>query len=473
MMNMTIMEVAQAAGGIIVCDRSTDLNRKITCGVIDSRQVEEGGCFFAVPGERVDGHKFISQVFEKGAAVVVTEKEPEQVEKETGVDCSGWGPYILVENTLQALKDVAERYRQSLTIPVVGITGSVGKTSTKEFIASVLSEKFQVLKTEGNFNNEIGVPLTLLRIRPETELAVVEMGISDFGEMHRLSKMARPNVCVMTNIGQCHLENLKTRDGILQAKSEIFDFMDPQGSICLNGEDDKLSGVTEVKGIKPVFFGLGGNDAEEVFAEEIISHGLFGSEATLNIAGEKVKVNVPLPGNHMVLNAAAAACVAKRFGLTSREIAAGIAKITSVSGRNNLIREEKYTLIDDCYNANPGSMQAALDLLSLADTEKVAILGDMFELGENSDALHAGVGRYAVIKPVDRLICIGENSIHMYEEACEFASHTPQIVHFPNLEAFFQVLEESREEYIPDGSTVLIKASHGMQFTKIVEYLRK
>ena len=203
MMNMTIMEVAQAAGGIIVCDRSTDLNKKITCGVIDSRQVEEGGCFFAVPGERVDGHKFISQVFEKGAAVVVTEKEPEQVEKETGVDCSGWGPYILVENTLQALKDVAERYRQSLTIPVVGITGSVGKTSTKEFIASVLSEKFQVLKTEGNFNNEIGVPLTLLRIRPETELAVVEMGISDFGEMHRLSQMVRPNVCVMTNIGQC------------------------------------------------------------------------------------------------------------------------------------------------------------------------------------------------------------------------------------------------------------------------------
>lgn len=472
MMNLTIGEVAQACGGKLFCPDEAILNQNISCGVIDSRQIEEKGLFFAVPGERVDGHKFISQVFGKGAAAAVTEKTPEQVAQETGTDCSDWGCYILVENSLQALKQVAEYYRQKTGAPVVGITGSVGKTSTKEFIAGVLAEKNKVLKTEGNFNNEIGVPLTLLRIRPETEIAVVEMGISDFGEMHRLSQMARPNVCVMTNIGQCHLENLKTRDGILKAKSEIFDFMDPEGCICLNGEDDKLIGVSEVKGIKPRFFGLGGNDGQEVYAENIVSHGLFGSECTLHIGQESVQVNVPLPGRHMVLNAAAAACVGKYFGMTPEEIAAGISKITPVSGRNNLIRLEQYTLIDDCYNANPASMRAALDLLAMADTEKVAILGDMFELGETSDALHAGVGRYAAEKGVDRLICIGENSQHMYEEACEYATVTRQIVHFPTLEAFFAAMDTERKEYIPDGSTVLIKASHGMQFTKILEYLK-
>lgn len=176
----------------------------------------------------------------------MVQKTPKQVEAEQGVPAACWGAYILVEDTLQALKDIAEYYRSLLTIPIVGITGSVGKTSTKEFIAGVLSEKYQVLKTEGNFNNEIGVPLTLLRIRPEHEAAVVEMGISDFGEMHRLSKMVRPTVCVITNIGQCHLENLKTRDGILKAKTEIFDYMSENGEVCLNGEDDKLSTIESV-----------------------------------------------------------------------------------------------------------------------------------------------------------------------------------------------------------------------------------
>lgn len=278
MMQLTLLEAAEACGGKLVCRVEEDAVRCISCAVTDSRQVQADGLFFAVCGERVDGHRFISQVFAKGAAAVVTQKTPAQVQEESGEDCSAWGSYILVEDTLQALKAIAECYRIKVGIPVVGITGSVGKTSTKEFIAGVLSERFCVLKTEGNFNNEIGVPLTLLRIRPEHELAVVEMGISDFGEMHRLSKMARPNVCVMTNIGQCHMEQLKTRDGILKAKSEIFDYMASDGEIVLNGEDDKLSALREIRGHHPHYFGLGGNPAEEVFAETIESHGLFGSE---------------------------------------------------------------------------------------------------------------------------------------------------------------------------------------------------
>lgn len=474
-MDFSIKEIAEACGGKLFLKMDTDGDTYVTSVVIDSRKAEAGGVFLAAMGERVDGHRFISQVFKAGAALAVTQKTPEQVESETGVDCSQWGSYLLVEDSLQALKDIAEAYRRKTGIPIVGITGSVGKTSTKEFIAGVLSEKYKVLKTEGNYNNEIGVPLTLLRIRPEHELAVVEMGISDFGEMHRLSKMVRPNVCVMTNIGQCHLENLKSRDGILKAKSEIFDFMAEDGEVCLNGEDDKLSALTEVKGRRPHFFGLGGNPEEEVQAGNIVSHGLWGSDAVLELGGtdaaERIKIHVPLPGVHMVLNAAAAACVARLFGLLPEEIAAGIEKLRPVSGRNNLVRLDKLTLIDDCYNANPASMRAAIDLLAMAVTEKIAVLGDMFELGENSDALHAGVGEYAAAAGIDRILCVGENAMHMFEAAAEHAEETKHIAHFPTREAFLTALEQEREEYIPDGSTVLIKASHGMEFGKILDFL--
>ena len=214
MKNMTLEHITQACHGRYI-GRKEMLQTKIQGAVTDSRQVEEGYLFIPIQGAKVDGHDFIPAVAEKGAAAVLSERELP--------DCNI--PYIQVESTKQALKEIAEYYRSQLTIPIVGITGSVGKTSTKEMIASVLSVHYQVLKTAGNFNNEIGLPLTLLRIREEHEIAVVEMGISDFGEMHRLAKMAKPDICVITNIGICHLEQLKTRDGILQAKSEIFDYL--------------------------------------------------------------------------------------------------------------------------------------------------------------------------------------------------------------------------------------------------------
>lgn len=493
MMNLTIKEIADACGGKLVLQESQGVAGKSVCGdscvtsvVLDSRKVEDGGVFVATVGERVDGHKFVTDVFAKGVAVVLVQKTPEQVEAEQGEPVN-WGSYILVEDTLQALKSIAEYYRTKLSVKIVGITGSVGKTSTKEFIAGVLAEKFNVLKTEGNFNNEIGVPLTLLRIRDKHQVAVVEMGISDFGEMHRLSKMVKPDVCVITNIGQCHLENLKTRDGILQAKSEIFDFMAEDGEICLNGEDDKLVTLTEVKGRKPHFFGLGGYDGQEVIATDIVSRGLWGSDAVLVrrkaehdsvVVESRFPVQVPLPGAHMVLNTAAATCVATLFGLAEAEIAAGISKIIPVSGRNNLIRLPKYTLIDDCYNANPASMKAAIDLLAMADTEKVAILGDMFELGENASALHAEVGEYAARAGIERVICVGEESTHMYEAAKKIfdavpLKDRPEVLHFPTRERLLHALAGRSEELIPNGCTVLIKASHGMKFSEVLEFLQE
>lgn len=475
-MNLSIEQIAKACGGKLVMQSGESCT--VTSVVLDSRQVTEGGVFVATVGERVDGHKFIPDVFAKGVCLVITEKTPAQVEAEHGVKASLWGNYILVENSFQALKDIAEYYRSTLSIPIVGITGSVGKTSTKEFIAGVLSEKYHVLKTEGNYNNEVGVPLTLLRICEEHRAAVVEMGISDFGEMHRLSKMVRPNVCVITNIGQCHLENLGTRDGILQAKSEIFDFMAEDGVVCLNGDDDKLATISEVKGKKPHFFGLEEDAAKAVYATDIVSKGLWGSEAVLHLKARltgneqeerKLMVNVPLPGRHMVINAAAAACVGRVLGLSEEEIARGISKVAAVSGRNNLIRMSHYTLIDDCYNANPVSMKAAIDLLQMADTEKTAILGDMFELGTNSDALHAEVGAYAAMAGIERIYCVGANASHMYKAAVANVATNQVVEYFADRQQLEECLKVRCREMIPAGNTILLKASHGMHFEELLQ----
>ncbi len=468
-MNLTIGQIVEATGGRLVYDGRESglqefLDRQADSVVLDSRQVRSGGVFVATVGERVDGHSFVASVYEKGALLAVVQREPQEAEH--------WGPYLLVENTLQALKDIAEYYRKTLRIPIVGITGSVGKTSTKEFIAGVLSEKYNVLKTQGNYNNEIGVPLTLLRIREEHEAAVIEMGISDFGEMHRLSKMARPDIAVITNIGQCHLENLKDRDGVLKAKTEIFDFMSPEGTICLNGDDDKLRTVTPTEGRELRFFGIENVEQTSVYATDIVKKGLWGSEAVLhNSQGESYGVKVTLPGAHMVLNATAAACVAEVLGLTPAQIQVGLKRVEAIGGRNNLIRTESLTLIDDCYNANPVSMKAGIDLLCMADTKKFAILGDMFELGENSDKMHAGVGEYAVEKGIDGLICVGENSRHMYE-AASAKNAGGKVRYFTTREELLSALRENREELLPEGATVLIKASHGMHFEEVVELLK-
>lgn len=499
-MNLTIDEIAKACGGTLVLQgEGARGDLCVSSAEIDSRRVQAGGVFVAVPGERVDGHSFLETVYEKGAVLAVVQKTPEAVEEEHGISAGRWGSYLLVDDSLQALRDMAEAYRRKLDVKVVGITGSAGKTSTKELTAAVLSEKYKVLKTEGNLNNEIGVPLTLLRIRQEHQVAVVEMGISDFGEMHRLSKMARPDICVITNIGQSHLKDLKTRDGILRAKSEIFDYMAPEGEICLNGEDDKLIGVREVNGHRPHFFGLGGDPSEEVLIEESVGRGLWGSDATVllkggvlrymgaglnelrgglpekeDTPGEKkeelrVRIHIPLPGSHMVLNAAAASCVAGLLGLTGKEIAAGMAKAVPIEGRDNLVRLPHNTLIDGCYNANPASMRAAIDLLALADTEKVAILGDMFNLGEDSSRYHREMGAYAAEKGVDRLLCVGEESRHMYSGACG----RMEAVYFPDLGALTAALESRLGELVPQGATVLVKASHGMEFIRVLDLLQR
>lgn len=455
MKNLTLEHIAQACHGVYFGNADA-MYQEVTSITTDSRQVEEGGLFVPIVGERVDAHKFIPDVMEKGALATLSEQTLENVDF----------PYILVESTLQAVKEIAEYYLEQLQIPVVGITGSVGKTSTKEVIASVLKEKYRTLKTLGNFNNELGLPLTVFRLRDEDEIAVLEMGISDFGEMTRLSKIARPDTCVITNIGTCHLENLGDRDGVLKAKTEIFRYLKEKGHIVLNGDDDKLSTVKEYQGIKPIFFGLDQNN--QVYADEIISDGLKGSSCRIHLNGTDFPVFVPVPGRHMIANAVAAAAVGHIYGLTNQEIKQGIESLETISGRFKMIETEKFLIVDDCYNANPMSMKASLSVLQDGKGRRVAILGDMGELGENEVSLHEEVGVHAGKCDIEVCICVGSLCKHMAEKAQE-ENPALSVIYEPDRESLLSHLES----YVKEGDTILVKASHFMKFDEVVNALQQ
>lgn len=461
MKGMTLSAIANACNGIYF--GSEQHKENIVASVtIDSRKVVKDSLFIAIKGERSDGHDYINSVYESGAICCISENE---LNNETH-------SYIKVESTLQALKDIAEYYRSVLDVKVIGITGSVGKTSTKETISAVVSKKYKVLKTLGNFNNEIGLPLTIFRLTQEDEVAVLEMGISDFGEMTRLTKIAKPDICVITNIGLCHLENLKSRDGILEAKTEIFKSMSKDGSVILNGDDDKLITINQVNGRNPYFFGIN-NKKCDYYADGIENLGLDGMKATIYCGdGDFFETMIPIPGHHMVYNALAATVVGKVLDLSKDEIKSGIESLKSLSGRNHIIKKNGYTIIDDCYNANPVSMKASIDIMNSAIGRKVCILGDMFELGTEEKKLHYEVGEYLAGKEINILITVGTLSKEIsdaVENTNIFASNLNrcQVKHFETRDDMLLQLKN----ILNIGDTILVKASHGMEFSKVVEFL--
>lgn len=458
MKHMTLHNITTACHGVY-CGSDDLLQREIAGVAIDSRKIEKDFLFVPIKGAKVDGHSFIPQVMEAGALCTLSEQDiPE----------AGY-PYIKVDSSEQALMDLAVYYRNSLDIKVVGVTGSVGKTSTKETVASVLSQKYNVLKTEGNYNNEIGLPLTIFNITEEHEIAVLEMGIDHFGEMHRLATVSQPDICIITNIGLAHLENLGSRDGILQAKTEVFDHLKPNATVLLNGDDDKLQTISSVQGRPPVFFGLAEN--LDAYADDIENLGLKGTMCTLHLPTGKVRVHIPVPGKHMLYNALAGACTGIALGLTLQEIKAGIESLRTIAGRTNLIETSSLMIIDDCYNASPASMQGALDVLSYALGRTVAVMGDMFELGANEKELHYNTGVYASRKGIDVICCIGKLSRNTWEGA----SAQRRIQGNKNAAYYFETKEEFMSKIdtiIQKGDTVMVKASHSMNFPEIVEKLK-
>ena len=441
---ITLREVAKACGG----ELHGDPDIKIASIVTDSRKAGKDALFAAIKGARADGHRFIPAVAEQGTVCALCEEAPDAEIA-----------YILVESTLVALKGIAEYYRSLFTIPFIGVTGSVGKTSTKEFISAVLSQKYNVHKTGGNFNNELGVPITLFGLEEDHEVAVIEMGISGFGEMTRLAKMVRPDISVITNIGYCHLENLGDRDGVLRAKTEMFTYLKPGGTIILCHDDDKLRTVTDHHGIKPIFYGTG-ND--EYRAENITEKGLDGIGCTLIHGDTRIDVTIPTMGRHNVLNALCAMAVGDKLGLTADEIRRGLESFENVGSRNHIIKTEYFTIIDDCYNANPTSTKAGLDTLSKLSGRRVAVLGDMKELGKDEIALHREVGEYAKEIGIDVLVAVGPLSEATAEGFGKGAYYYQDVD---------RCIDRIKRHLHP-GDAILVKASHSMQFERIVEALQ-
>jgi len=458
---MTIQNIVKACSG---CYHGPNqlMDKEITGVATDSRKVLTDFLFVPLKGEKVDGHDFIGQVMAAGALVTLSEEELEDD-----------FPYIKVQSCLQALKDLAKYYRNQLSCTIVGITGSVGKTSTKEMIASVLEQRFRVQKTAGNFNNEIGLPLTIFSITQEHEVAVVEMGISDFGEMSRLAEITKPDICVITNIGYSHLEQLVDRDGVLKAKTEVLPFIQPGGSLILNGDDDKLLTIKTQNQQQILFYSMENSQAN-YYAPMEQTKGALDSIISFysKMPGKEetsYPVVIPVPGSHQVMNAMAAACVGELLGLTIEEIKEGILQVPNIQGRSNFLRKHNMLIIDDCYNANPMSMKASIEVLSQIPGRTIAVLGDMGELGGETRKLHGEVGEVAAKCQIHTLVLIGELAKEIGTTAKQNKNSVNEIYYFSTKEKALPFIKG----YVKAGDSILIKASHFMKFEQIVESLTK
>ncbi len=454
MKGMTIEKIAKACGGVMIgcCDM---YGVGVSSVVTDSRQVRSGSLFIALQGENSDGHDYIDSAFENGAFCCVSERELDNPK----------GIYILVDSTYDAIGKIASYYRSCLDIPVIGITGSVGKTTAKEMIASVLSQRYNVLKTEKNNNNNLGVPLTILRIQPEHEVAVVEMGISHFGEMADMAAIARPDMALFTVIGYSHLESLGDRDGVMRAKTEMLEYMPADGKLFLNGDDDKLANLECRQ--QRITYGL--DCSCDFYAQDIHLLDNAGMGCTIFCRGRGIDdVEIPAFGAHMVYAALEGAAVGAEFGLTDDEIRAGIAAYETVGYRSLLEKTDGLTIINDCYNSNPNSVTSALMSLSTLPGRHICILGDMLELGEMSQQLHRQVGEYAAHSGADVIIACGKLAEDIYKGARESGKQT-DTWYFPDKESLYSVLPG----LISAGDAILVKASRGMRFEDVVKAIKE
>ena len=456
---MTIREILEAVDGKLLGEFS-DLDLTVKHVFTDSRNPDPGALFIPLVGERFDGHAFLNEALEGGAAGCFTQRERES-----------YLPgkfYIKVGSTQKALRDLARHYKQKFRIPFVAVTGSVGKTTTKDMVAAVLGERFTVLKTEGNFNNEVGLPLTLLRLNSNHEICVVEMGMNHFGEIEYLSSIVEPDVAVITNIGDSHIENLGSRENILKAKCEIFSHMDPKkGYVILNGDDPLLEPLRASLPFQSVLVGTA--EGLDYRATGVESDGEKSVRCHVRTPRSGFDVEIPALGNHMLYPTLTAAAVAEHFGMTGGEIARGVLRFAPTKMRMNILkRGDEITILNDAYNANPQSMRAAVEVLSKSGGDyKIAVLGDMFELGPFAPTLHAGVGAYLGKAGIDCLVAVGELARHIYDAAK--AAMVPQVYWCETKEEAKPILAE----LVKPNSTILVKASRGMAFEELVDDLKR
>lgn len=446
----TVAALCAAVGGKLL---SGDSAAVVTGVTTDSRAASDGQLFIPLTGERFDGHAYIDSALSAGAAGCLTARVPETMQPGKF--------YIQVADTRLALKALAAWYRSRFTLPVVQITGSAGKTTTKEMVAAVLSRRYDTLKTQANFNNDIGTPLTLLGLAPQHQAAVIETGMNHFGEIRYLGEMVRPDIAVITNVGDAHIENLgNTRQGILQAKCEIFENLAPDGIAVLNGDDPLLDTVT----LPQTILRCGRGEGCSVRITDVDDRGIEGIACTVTTARASYRLTTASPGGYMIYPMAMAAAIGEALGLTGEEIAAGVAAYVPTGSRMHIIRlPEGRLLIDDCYNANPQAMTEALRLLAVTQhRRRAAVLGDMGELGELTVSAHRAIGALTGELQLDSVIAIGE-------KARDIVSAAPNAQWFPSVEDALPAVRAA----FTGGTAMLVKASHAMHFENIVKELEQ
>ena len=445
----TANEIAAAVGGNLLQDG--DAAQRVST---DSRDILAGDLFVPLVGERFDGHAYIDMALEKGAAGCLCAKIPHALQPGKF--------YIAVDDTEAALGRLAAWYRGKFDIPMVQVTGSAGKTTTKEMLAAVLSQHFHTLKTLANFNNFVGTPQTLLRLEKEHQAAVIETGMDHFGEIRRMGVMVRPTIAVITNVGDAHIGNLDgTREGVLRAKSEIFENLQPGGLAVLNGDDPLLNTLN----LPFTTLRCGEGESCNVRVTDICEHGIEGLTCTVTTEKDSYPLDIPSPGRFMIYSAAMGVAIGEYLGLSKEEIIRGVAAYTPTGSRMHLIpRPEDRLIIDDCYNANPQAMAAALRLLAATHRpRRMAVLGDMGDLGDLSPKAHGDIGLLLNELKLDCVVAIGHWMGYLADAA------QGNVYHFDTLEQSYETL---RREFVP-GTVALVKASHAMHFEKIVEELEK
>ena len=428
----------------------------------DTRTLQIDDVYVGIKGENFDGNTLYAQAFEKGAKVCILQG--------IDVDSDVLEKYndravILVEDTIKALQQIASYKRDLYDIPVVAITGSVGKTSTKDIIASVVGEKYKVLKTQGNLNNHIGLPLTILGLK-DHEALVVEMGMNNFGEISVLTNIAKPNVAVITNVGTAHIGILGSRENILKAKLEILEGIQDGGTLIINNDNDLLNEWKKnyIGKINIVTYGI---DNESDFMASNIVLNENSSDFDVEINGQKTKVMVPVGGKVFVYNALSAIVVGSKLNIPIEKICEGIRKFELSKSRMELIkREDGITIINDCYNANYDSMKAAIEYLSKTHADrKIAVLGDMLELGKFSNEIHEKIGEEVAKNNIDILITVGEMGNVITKIA---QKHGVEAYNFEKNELAIEKIES----ILKKGDIVLVKASYGMKFKEIIDKLK-
>ena len=450
MLELNLQEIVEATKGALL--KEADV-KEIKAVSTDTRKIEEGTMFIALKGENFNGNNYVLEAFNKGAKIAIVDEvkcDLNELKEDVAL--------IKVQNTGRALMDLAKFYREKLGLKVVGITGSAGKTSTKDLVAAVLSDKYKVFKTKGNFNNEIGLPLMILELDSTYDVAILEMGMRGLGQIKELAEIASPDLGIITNIGISHIEILKTRENILKAKMEIATFFDKNNTLVVCGNDDFLGALPEAE-YKIVKTGVGENfkiGAKNIALEEL------SSKFTVYDGEKEEEFSLDMPGEHNISNLMLGIAIAKELGVSFEEMKRGLKNIEATSMRLELIKKDGFSILNDCYNSSPVAVKSAIDVMkNIEGKRRIAVLGTMRELGHKSEEAHEEIGKYAKENGIEKVLCFGnfsENIKEGYGEGCTVYENKEELI-------------KDLLNIICDGDIILVKASRSLKFEEITKAL--